>query len=152
MRGAWSAVMVGAATSNCRPGTTSVPVHVSQQAVFVELRLDQAEREPGRPDLFDAGLAQQIREAPDVVLVGVRQQHGPDRPVTFTEIGQVGEDQIDAEMLVSRERDPGIDDHGFAADLVDHHVLPDLAEAAQGHDAAAVRHPAQSKRDACGDR
>ena len=45
----------------------------AQQAVLVELRLDQPEREPRRPDLGRAHLAQQVRQRADVVLVPVRE-------------------------------------------------------------------------------
>ena len=45
----------------------------AQEAVLVELRLDEPERQPRRPDLADAHLAQQVRQPADVVLVRVRE-------------------------------------------------------------------------------
>ena len=43
----------------------------AQQAVLVELRLDEPERQPRRPDLAHAHLAQQVRQRADVILVRV---------------------------------------------------------------------------------
>ena len=53
------------------------------------------------------------------------------------EVGDVGQDEVDAEVLVAREREPGVDDDDVAAVLVDGHVLADLAEAAERDDAQA---------------
>ena len=47
-----------------------------QQAVLVELRLDEPERQPGRADLVHAHLAQQVRQRADVILVRVREDDG----------------------------------------------------------------------------
>ena len=46
-----------------------------QQAVLVELRLDEAERQPGREDLSHANLAQEVGQRADVILVRVREDH-----------------------------------------------------------------------------
>ena len=43
-------------------------------------------------------------------------------------------------MLVAREGEAGVDDDDVVAVLVDHHVLPDLAEAAERDDPERVRH------------
>ena len=47
-----------------------------EQAVLVELRLDEPERQPRGPDLLDLDLAHQERQRADVVLVRVRQHDG----------------------------------------------------------------------------
>ena len=110
----------------------------AQQAVLVELRLDEAERQPRRPDLLDAHLAHQVRQRADVVLVRVRQHDGANRAVA--EVAEVREDQVDAEVLVARERHPGVDDDPLVADLEDGHVLPDLAEPAERDHTEHVSH------------
>ena len=51
------------------------------------------------------------------------------------QIAEVGQDQIDAEVLVAREGDPGVDDYRLAPVLEDGHVLADLAETAERDDA-----------------
>ena len=64
-----------------------------------------------------------------MVLVGVREDDRADLPAL--EVAEVGEDQIDAEMLVAREREPGVDHERLPSELEDGHVLADLAESAE---------------------
>ena len=101
----------------------------AQQTVLVELRLHESEGQPGRPDLLHADLAHQERERADVVLVRVGQHNGAD--VLVAQVAEVGEDHVDPEVLVTRERHPGVDDDDLVAELVDGHVLPHLAEPAE---------------------
>jgi hypothetical protein len=112
----------------------------TEQAVLVQLRLDQPEREPGRPDLGDTHLAHQVGQGADVVLVAVGEDDRPDRACPLAQIREVGQDEVDAEVLVARERQPGVHDDDVVAALVDGHVLADLAQAAKGHDPAGFRH------------
>src|SRR6185312_1174726 len=112
----------------------------AQQAVLVELGLDQPQRQPGRPDLLHARLAQQVGQRAHVILVAVRQQHRADRPVTVDQVRKVGEDQVDAEMLVTGERKARVDDDGLAVGLDHGHILAHLAEAAERDDLGAARH------------
>ena len=71
-----------------------------------------------------------------MVLVAVREHDRAD--VDAPEIVEVRQHEVDAEMLVAREREPCIDDDRVAAVLVDGHVLPDLAEAAERDDADGI--------------
>src|SRR5262245_14792985 len=50
------------------------------------------------------------------------------------QIGEIGQDEIDAEMLVAGEGKAGVDDHEVVPDFVDHQVLSDLSEAAERRD------------------
>ena len=104
----------------------------AQKPVLVELRLHEAERQPCRPHLEHAHLAHEIRKRADVILVRVRQDDGTNRAVV--EVAEVRQDQVDAEMLVAREREPGVDDDHLAGDLEHGHVLADLAEAPERDD------------------
>ena len=79
--------------------------------------------------LAHADLAQQVRQRADVILVRVREHDRANLAVA--EVAEVGQDQVDAEVLVAREREPGVDDDGLAAELEDGHVLADLAEPAE---------------------
>jgi hypothetical protein len=109
-----------------------------RQAVLVELRLDQPEREPGREHAADLDLAQHVRERADVVLMPVR-EHDRVHPDVL-EVAEVGQHEIDAEVLVPREREPGVDDDRSSVVLVDGHVLADLAEPAERDDPDRI-HP-----------
>ena len=80
-------------------------------------------------------VAQEIRQRADVVLVRVREHDGAHTVWRFSrDTSKSGQDEIDAEMLVAREREPRVDDDDLAAELVDRHVLADLAEAAERDD------------------
>jgi hypothetical protein len=122
-------------------------LHRAQQSVLVELRLDQAERQAGGPDLLHACLAEQVRERADVVLVPVREQHRAYRPLAVDQVREVGQDQVDAEVLVAREREACIDHDGLAAGLEHGHVLADLAESAERDDSGASGHRRSLERE-----
>ena len=110
----------------------------AQQPVLVELRLHEPERQARRPDLLDANLAHQERQRADVILVRMRQHDRAD--VLVAQVAEVREDHVDAEMLVARERHPGVDDDHLVAELVDGHVLPDLTEPAERDHTQYVGH------------
>ena len=81
-----------------------------------------------------------------MILVTVREDDRPDLVGVLPQVAEVREDEVDTEVLVPREGEPGIDDDDRAVALVDGHVLPDLAETPEGDDPAAVSHRAQSRR------
>src|SRR5262249_39705590 len=70
-----------------------------------------------------------VRQRADMILVGVREQNRAHRPAL--EIAEVRQDEVDAEVLVAREREPRVDDEDLPGDLEHRHVLADLAEAAE---------------------
>ena len=78
------------------------------EPVLVELRLDERERQPRRDDGVDVHLAQEVRQPADVVLVAVREHDGAH--ALALEVRDVRQKQVDAEVLVAREREPGVDD------------------------------------------
>ena len=114
----------------------------THDALLVEFRLDEPERQPRCPDLGDRHLPQKVREAADVVFVAVRQHDGADAGGALAEVREIRQDEVDAEMLVPGEREARVDDDDrpFAFDRG--HVLSDLAQAAQGDDPAGIRHQA----------
>jgi hypothetical protein len=116
----------------------------AHQPVLVQLRLDESERQPRRPDLGHGHLAQQVRKAADMILVAVREDHRAHAGGPLAQVGQVRQDQVDAQMLVPRECQARVDHDDRAVALDRGHVLPDLAQAPEGDDAAAFRHPPQS--------
>ncbi len=121
-------------------------LHRAQQAVLVELRLDEPERELRRPDLLHARLAQNVRQRADVILMAVREQDRPHGALEIGQVREVGQDQIDAEVLVAREREARVDDDDLAVGLEDGHVLADLAEAAKRDDPGGSGHQRSLER------
>ena len=75
-----------------------------------------------------------------MILVAVSEDHRPDRARALTQVGEVRQDEIDAEVLVAWEGQTGVDDDDRAVALVDGHVLPDLAQAAEGDNPAGISH------------
>ena len=94
-------------------------------------------------------LAQEVRQPADVILVRMGEHDRPDLAVA--EVAEVGEDQVDAEVLVAWKREPGVDHDRLAGDLEDGHVLPDLAEAAEGITRKTVAHGSKNGRSPNGD-
>src|SRR3990170_5747317 len=115
--------------------------------MFVELRLDEAEREPRRDDRLDLDLTQEIRKAADVILVPVREDDSAN--TAPLEVSDVRKQEVDAEMLVARESQARVDDDDLSGRLVDGHVLADLAEAAERDDPQRVAHRPVSLRALC---
>ena len=108
----------------------------AEEPVLVELRLDQREREPRRDHTRHAHLPHEERQGADVILVPVREHDRAHEILAVAEVREVGQDEVDAEMLVAREGKPRVDDDDRAVRLVDGHVLPDLAETAERDDPA----------------
>ena len=73
-----------------------------------------------------------------MILVAVGQDDRADR--LLDEVRDVGQDEIDAEVLVPREREARVDHDPVVAVLEDGHVLADLAEPAERNDAGADCH------------
>ena len=86
-----------------------------------------------------------------MVLVAVRQDDGADVVLVILEVGEIRKDEIDAQMLVPRERQAGIDDDDAVVALDDHHVLPDLAQPAERDQSRGARHGLDLRclKDAC---
>ena len=126
----------GPSSNGSSYGRDLTQLRVAQQAVLVELRLDEPEREPRRDDDRHRALAHQVRQRADVILVAVREHDAADHVLALAEVREVRQDEVDAEVLVAREREPGVDDDDRVVRLVDGHVLADLAEAAERDDPA----------------
>ena len=102
--------------------------------VLLELLLDQRQRQ-ARADQRDVGaLAEEIGQAADVVLVAVGQHDADDLVEAVTDPGEVGQDHVDAGLVLLGEENPAVDDQQLALVLEDRHVAADLAEAAERHD------------------
>ncbi len=115
---------------------------VAQQPVLVQLRLHHAEREPRAPDLAHADLAHHVRQRADVILVAVREDDRVDAARRVAQVGEVGQDEVDAGHLVAREREAAVDQDAALALLDDAQVVADLAQAPERDDAYDVAHAA----------
>ena len=104
-------------------------------AVLLELGLDERQRQ-ARADQRDvAAQAQQVRDGTDVVLVPVGQDDRLDVVQAVLDVLEVGQDQVDAGLVVLGEQDAAVDDEQAAGVLEDGHVAADLTEPTQRDDA-----------------
>ena len=106
----------------------------SSEVVLLELDADEAAGQRRAVDRrVDA--AQDVGQAADVVLVAVGDEDGPQLVAVLLDVGDVRDDEVDAEHLLFGEHEAGVDDDHVVAVLEQHHVLADLAETAEGDDA-----------------
>ena len=85
-------------------------------------------------------LAQHERQRAHVVLVPVGEHDGLDVGLALAQVGEVGQHQVDAQLVGRREAQAGVDHDDLAVVLDDGHVLADLAQAAERHDAKGLAH------------
>jgi hypothetical protein len=70
-----------------------------------------------------------------VILVGVRDEERADVGAVLLEVGDVGDDEVDAEHLLVGEHQAAVDDDDVVAVLEHVHVLADLPHPAERDDA-----------------
>ena len=111
------------------------------ELVLVELGADHRDRQhPAVDDRGIADLAQHIGQGADVVLVAMGEDDRLDVVDPVAEVGEVGQDEVDAEHLRGREHQPGVDDDDPAVVFDDGHVLADLAQSPERQYAESLRH------------
>ena len=107
------------------------------EPVLAQLGAQQREGELGADERDVAALAQEVRRGADVVLVAVGQDQRLDVVEAVPDRVEVGEDQVDAGVVVLGEEDSAVDDQQAAVVLEDGHVATDLAQAAERDDPEA---------------
>ncbi len=122
------------------PMVISSPGIECDQRVVVELVLldlvaQQAAGEGAGVDRHAREFREHVRQGADVVLVGVGDEERLDVGAALLEVGDVGDDEVDAEHLLVGEHEPAVDDDDVVAELEDVHVLADLAHPAERDDA-----------------
>ncbi len=110
------------------------PHRARPDAVFLELGLQESQRQLGADDGNVGPLAQQVRHAADVVLVAVGEYHGHDVVQPVPDRGEVRQDHIHPGLGLLGEQHAAVDDEQLARVLEDGHVAADLTQAAQGDD------------------
>jgi hypothetical protein len=99
-------------------------------AVFLQLRFDQRQ---GERRAVDRAVEQRhhVRHAADVILVPVREDQRLHLAAARLDVGHVGNDQIDAELIRLGKHDAGVDEDGRVLPRDRHHVHAELAQAPQ---------------------
>jgi hypothetical protein len=106
--------------------------------VLLELGVDERQRELGADQGDVAPLAEQVRHPADVVLVPVGEHDRHDVVQPVPDGGEVGEDDVDAGLVLLGEEDPAVDDQQLAVVLEHRHVAADLAEPSERDHAQAA--------------
>ena len=104
------------------------------ELVLLDLVAEEAARERRGVDRHARELGQHVRQRADVVLMGMGDDERLDVGAAFLEIGDVGDDEVDAEHLLVGEHQPAIDDDDLVAVFEDVHVLADLPHPAERDD------------------
>ena len=104
------------------------------EPVLAELGVEEGEGQLGADERDVAALAQEVRRGADVVLVAVGQHERLDLVEAVSDRVEVGEDQVDAGVVLLGEEDAAVDDQQPLVVLEDGHVATDLAEPAERDD------------------
>ena len=104
-----------------------------RKAVLLELVLDKTNRQLGGVDRH-IEFFEQVRQTADVVLMTVGDEQALDAVPVLEHVGEVRDDQIDAEHIGIREHKAAVNEDHVALALIQRNVLADLAEAAQRAD------------------
>ena len=105
------------------------------ELVLLDLVAEEAAGQRAGIDRHARELGQDVRQRADVVLVGVGDEERPDLGAVLLEVGDVGDDEVDAEHLLVGEHEAAVDDDDVVAVLEHVHVLADLAHPAERDDA-----------------
>ncbi len=100
---------------------------VVEEAMLFELAFDVGEGELGTVD-GDVEVRQDPRKAADVILVSVGEDDAADFAAVLDEVGDVGNDDVDAEELFFGEHEAGVDDEDVVAVVEGEAVHAELAE------------------------
>ena len=109
-----------------------------RDAAFLQAPLEYAERQR-RAVNGHVDLCQDIRQGADVIFVAVREHDALDAVTVLQEIGDVRDDEVDAEHVLRREHQSCVDDEDVVAEAKNRHVLADFPESAQGDDLQLFR-------------
>ena len=134
----WISSTSNGPASMISPSLTSSTYDVAGELVLVELGARHRHRQRAAVDrrrVVHAELAQQERQAAEVVLVAVRDDDRLDVRDAAAQVGEVGQDEVDAHHLGRREAQADVDEDDPVLVLDDRHVLADLAQAAERQDA-----------------
>ena len=121
-------------------GLHGVQMRRMRQRMLGQLLLHDAERER-RAVNIRVDRAQDVGQRADVILVSVRQKDAADLLLVLFEVGDVRDDQVNAQHIFVRECDAAVHDDDVVAVLDHGHVLADLVQTAERGDADLAGRP-----------
>ena len=112
-------------------GAHLAQVGIVEQAVLVEFVFDVGQRELGAPD-GNVEFGENPGQRADVIFVAVGEDDAANTLAVLDEIGNVGDNDVDAEQFGLGEHEAGVDDDDVVAPANGHAVHAELAQAARG--------------------
>ena len=112
------------------PGADTADIHLIGHAVLLELGVQNTGNQ-SRAVHRNLELLEHIRQCTDVVLMSVRDDNTANLVLVTAQVGNVRNDQVDAQHLIIRERQTAVDDKDVLSVLNHRHVLTDLIESAE---------------------
>ncbi len=101
-----------------------------EEAGFFEAFFYEGESE-ARAVNGDVQVAQNVSKRADVVFVAVREDDGANVLAVLFQVGDVGDDEVNAEEFGFGEHHAGVDDENVVTETKDHHVHAKFAETAE---------------------
>ena len=105
-------------------------IGVVEQPMLFQLALDVGQGELSAVD-GNVQLGEDPRQAADVVFMSVGQQDCADLAPVFSQVTDIGNNNVDTQQLFFRKHQTGIDDNNVILPTEDHAVHTELAEAPQ---------------------
>ncbi len=103
--------------------------------VLVQLGLQEGQGQLGGDDGDVAAVLEQVRDTANVVLVTVGQHQANHVRPAVLQVGEVGDDDVDAGVVLLGEQNAAVNDQQLAAKFEDCHVAANLPQSTEGDDA-----------------
>jgi hypothetical protein len=101
-----------------------------EEAGLFEALLHQSQRKACAID-WNVQVTKDVRKSADVILVAVSEDDGANVLAILLEVGDVGNDEVNAEKLRFWEHHAGVDDDDVVPEAQGHHVHAKFAETAE---------------------
>ncbi len=112
------------------PGLEPAPLHLPVQPVFLQFLSEQGQGQ-GRAVNRDLDLFEQEGHGADMILMTMGQDQGRQFVLMGPQVGEIRDDHVDAQHVVFREHDAGIDEDHGPGGFEDHGVEADFPQTAQ---------------------
>ena len=105
-------------------------LNLIEQPMLFELLTHERKRELRAVNWY-VEISDDVRNRPDMILMRVRQNDATDQPLVLLQVSGVRDDDVNAEKLLLREHQSGIDDNDVVGGAHDEHVHSELAQPAE---------------------
>jgi hypothetical protein len=104
---------------------------LAAQLSFVQLRANQAKGQGGRVNLDGGQVGNEIGNRPDMIFMPMRDEDCADFVPVLAKVGDIGQNEIDAQLLFFGKAHAAIDDDNVVLGLKEKHVAANFSKAAE---------------------